>query len=110
PGSGALSPASEKRIHAFDECDELGRTVDGGLDGRFIHSEIEITGSIVLEQHLPQPQADGPVALQSIHVGSRNPAAQMAFDILNVFGLLAVDVARKVKIELVPFDLIETYH
>ena len=52
----------------------------------------------------------GPVALQRIDIGARDAAFQVALDVLQVFGRLAVDVARQVEIEVVLLDLLDADH
>ena len=94
-------------IHAGDEGGELGVLVDGGLDGRLVHGEIEVAGAVVLEQGLPELRADVPVALERIDIGGGDAALQVALDVLEVLGLLAVDVARQVEVELVLLDLLD---
>ncbi len=45
-----LPPGGEVGVHAGDEGGELGVLVDGGLDRRLLHGEIEVAGAVVLEQ------------------------------------------------------------
>ena len=102
-----LPPFGKVGVHAGDEGDELRVLVDGGLDGRLLHGEIEVAGAVVLEQRLPELRADVPVALERIDIGGGDAALQVALDVLDVLGLLAVDVAREVEVELVLLDLLE---
>ena len=97
-------------VHAGDEGGELGMLVDGGLDGRLLHGEVDVAGAAGLEQSLPELRADGPVPLQSINIGDGDAALQVALDVLQVLGRLAVDVARQVEVELVLLDLLEADH
>ena len=55
-------------VHAGDEGRELGVLVDGGLDRRLLHGEIDVAGAAFPEQGVPEPWADVPVALQGIDV------------------------------------------
>ena len=84
-----------------------GMLVDRGLDRRLVHGEIEVAGAVGLEQRLPELRADGPVALQGIDSAAGDAALQVAVDVLQVLGLLAVDVARQVEVEVVLLDLLE---
>ena len=81
PACSALSvaalvcpPVGEVGVHAGDEGGELGMLVDGGLDGRLVHGEIEVAGAVGLEQGLPELRADVPVALQGIDIGGGDAA------------------------------------
>lgn len=49
-GGVPLAPLCEQGFHAADESDELRVLVNGGLDGRLIHGEIEVAGAIVLKR------------------------------------------------------------
>ena len=72
-----------------------------------LHGEVEITGAVLLKQAVPQLWADGPVALQGIDIRGGNTALQVACYVLQIFGRLAVDVARQVEVERVLLDLRE---
>ena len=102
-----LPPGGEVGVHAGDEGGELRVPVDGGLDGRLFHGEIDVAGTVRLEQRLPELRADVPVVLEGVDIGVGNAAAQVAFDVLKVLGLLAVDVARQVEVEVVLLDLLD---
>ena len=102
--------AAKVGVHAGDEGGELRVLVDGGLDGRLLHGEIEVAGAVLLEQGVPELRADGPVALERIDIGDGDAALQVARDVLQVLGRLAVDVARQVEVELVLLDLLEADH
>ena len=110
PRGALLPPLGKHGVHACDEGDELRVLVDGGLDGGLVHGEVEVTGAIRLEQDLPELRADGPGALEGIDIVGGNTALQVPLDILEVFRRLAVDVARKVEVEIVLLDLLEGNH
>ena len=97
-------------VHAGDEGGELGMLVDGGLDRRLVHGEVEIAGTVGLEQRFAQLRADRPVRLERIDIGGGNAALQMPVDVLDILGRLAVDVARQVEVEVVLLDLLERDH
>src|SRR5665213_86767 len=110
PGRAFLPPLVEVGGHAGDEGSELGMLKDGGLDGYLLYGKIEVAGAARLEEGLPKPRADGPKARQSINVGSRYTALQVASNVLHVFGRLAIDVARQVEVELVLLDFLKANH
>ena len=72
--------------------------------------EVQIAGAVGLEQGLPELGADGPVGRQGVDVGDGDAALQVAGDVLQVLGGLAVDVARQVEVEVVPLDLLDADH
>ena len=110
PWDALLPPGGEVSVHADDEGGELGMLVDGGLDRRFLHREAEIARAELLEQGVPELRADVPVAVERIDVGLRDAAPQVALDVLQILGRLAVDVARQVEVVLVLFDLLMGDH
>ena len=65
---------------------------------------------MVLNRTCRSLRADVPVALQGIDIGDGDAALQVALDVLEVLGLLAVDVARQVEVEIVLLDLLEADH
>ena len=56
----------------------------------------------VLEQQRADRGQHLPVALERVDVALGDAAAQVGVDVLQVFGLGAVDVARQVEVEIVP--------
>src|ERR1700730_19178953 len=109
-GGTLLSPRCKVGVHLVNESRELRVLIDGGFDGRLVHRKIEEAGAVVLKEGLPEPRTDSPVTLEDANIGFGNAALQMARDVLKVFRRLAVDVARKVEIELVLVDLLEADH
>ena len=97
-------------VHGGDEGSELRVFVNGAFDVRLVHGEVEIAGAGFLEQSLPELWADGPVALEAIDIGGGDAAFQVAFDVLEVFRLLAIDVAGEVEVEFVFLDFHEGDH
>ena len=81
-----------------------------GLDGLLGDCQIKVAGTIGFEQGLPKLRANIPIRLQGIHVGAGNAALQMSLDVLNIFGLLAVDIARDVQVEFVLLDFLDADH
>src|SRR5262249_29392507 len=55
-------------------------------------------------------RADRPVTLEGIDIGDGDAAIQVTVDVLGVLGLLAVDVAREVEVEIVFLDLVDGHH
>ena len=113
-----LSPVVEQGIHVLYERDELGMLVDGRLDGLLGYGQIKEADphprTLSLrargEECLPQLRADFPVRLQGIQIGDGNPTLHMSFDVLNILGLLTVDVAGDIEVEVVLLDLIHPHH
>jgi hypothetical protein len=97
-------------VHPGNEGRELGMLVDGGLDGRFLHRKVEVAWAVVLKQSLPEIWADGPIAAERVHIPRRDAALQMSLNVLKVLGLLAVDIAQKVEVEVVLLDFLEAHH
>ena len=62
------------------------------------------------EERFTQTGADRPEAFERVDVGLRNTAAQMPVDVLRIFALEAVDVARQVEVIAVALDLFEANH
>src|ERR1035438_293935 len=93
---GALvTPCGEVGVHALNKGGELWMAVDRGFDGDLLHGQIDVATAIRLEQYLPKIRTDLPVAAESIHVPLRNATTQVAFHVLSIFCLLAVDVTRE---------------
>jgi len=84
--------------------------VDGRLNSLLFNRQIKIAGAVGLEQGCPELWANFPIGLQGIHVGAGDATLQMAFDVLNVFGLLAVDIAGDVQVEFVLLDFLYADH
>src|SRR5659263_5512 len=103
-------PVSEMHIHSCYESCKLGMLVDSGFDGCLFHGKIHITRAFLFEQGLPELRADIPVALKCIYISRGNASMQVAFDILKVLSLLAVDIAREVEVELVFLDFLQADH
>ena len=97
-------------IHAGNESGKLGMLVDGGFDGCLVHGKVQIAGAFLFKQGLPKLRTDIPVTLECINISTGNAAMQMAFDILQVLSLLAVDVAWEVEVELVLLDFLQADH
>src|SRR5258708_31167917 len=102
-----LPPGGEVGVHTRNEGSELWVPVGCGLDRRLVHGEIDVARAAGFEQHLSEIRTDFPIAAEGIHIAYRNSAAQVAFDVLKVFGLLAIDVTLQVQVELVLFDLVD---
>ena len=81
--------------------------VDGGLDGRLLHREIDVAGTIYFEQSLPQSRAYIPVLFERIHISHGDAASQVAINVLQIFGFGAVDIARQVEVEFVLLDFFQ---
>ena len=105
-----LPPSGEMLVHAGDEGGKLRVFVDRGLDRRLVHGEIEIAGAVVLEQARCAASGKRPNSVAARQHRQRDAAVQMAVDVLNVLGLLAVDVAREIEIEIVLLDLLDGDH
>ena len=101
PDGGAFLPIGKKGVHAFDKGHKLGMVVYGALDCLLRYGKIKVSGTVGFEEGLAELRADIPVGLQCINIGSRYSAAKVAFDILNIFRFLIVDIAREVEIEVV---------
>src|ERR1039458_1029354 len=97
-------------VHSRNEDGELGVPIDRGLDCRLVHGEINVAWAISLEQYLPELRAGVPVALKVVNISHWDAASQVAVNVLEVFGLLAVDIARQVEVELVLLDLLDGDH
>src|SRR5262245_51279121 len=110
PGGGSLAPIGEQSVHALYKGDELRMPEDGRFDGLLIHGQIEVAGAVLFEERPPQIGANVPVGPQRIDVRRRDAAAQMALDVLKVFRLLAVNVARDVQVVFVALDFVERNH
>ena len=96
--------------YAVDEADELRMLIDGGLDGKLYDGQIKVAGAIGFEQGLPKLRANIPIRLQGIHVGVGYSTLQVPLDVLNIFGLLTVDIARDVQVEFVLLDFLDADH
>lgn len=93
------------------ERGELGVTEDGSLDLGGFDLGMDIAGAIRIDkQVMPNRGEDVPVALQGINVPHGDAAAQVAVDVLQVFRLSTVDVARQVQVEVVGLDLGQRHH
>ena len=108
--SALFSLGGEMNVHAGDERRELRMFVDRRFDGRFLHGKIDVAGAPVLEQGVPELRADVPLPLECLDIGYGNATLQMARNVLEVFGCLVVDVARKIEVELVRLDFLEADH
>src|SRR6185369_1756020 len=108
--AATLLPVGKQGIHAADEGNELRMFIDSGLYGLLGYSQIKVAGALGLEQGLPQLRTHIPVSLQRIHVGTGDTALQVPLDVLDILGLLAVDIPRNVEVEVVLLDLLDTDH
>ena len=104
-----LTPSSKVVVHPIDEGLKLGMLVDGLFDVGFVDLEVEESLAVLLEQRLLKLGAHSPVAIEGLDVRFGDTALQVASDVLQVFGLLAVDVARQVQVEIVLFDFLKWY-
>src|SRR6266508_878212 len=109
-GGVTLSPIIKKCIHAVDEYDELRMLINGRLDGLLSHCQIEVARAVILEKRTTELWADVPVTMQRVYIRDGNSASQVAFDVLNVLGLSAVDVTGDVEIEIILLDLLKGNH
>ena len=105
-----LLPGGKVRVHAGDEGGELGVLVDRGLDRGLVHGESQVAGAAMVEQSLTELRADRPIGLEHIHITRGDTAAQVALNILKILGLLAINVARDIEVELILRDLREGDH
>ena len=105
-----LTPRSKVVVHSIDEGGELGVLVDGLFDVGLVDLEVEVSLSIFLEKRLLELRAHRPVAIEGLEVRFGDTTLKVACDVLQVFGLLAVDVARQVQVEIVLFDFLEWHH
>src|SRR6266446_9988115 len=105
-----VSPDFEVCVHTSGKSGELGVIVDCGLDCRFLHGEVEVAGAVSLEKYISKLWTHLPITSEGFHVSNRDTSAQVTFDVLEVFGLLAVDVARQVEVELVLLNLLDADH
>src|SRR5215203_1941519 len=97
-----LPPDGEMGVHAGDEGGELGVAVDGGLDGGLVHRKAKVTPALFPEQGMPELRTDIPVALERIDVSLGDAAPQVPRDVLQVFGGLAVNIARRMSPSALP--------
>ena len=110
PHGGALVPLSKEGVHALDEGDELGVGVDGALDGALRDGKIKVTGTVGGKERLAKLGTYLPVGLEAVNIATRDSAAKVALDILNILCLLVVDVAGKVEVEVVFLNLVDADH
>ena len=75
--------------------------VDAGFDGLSGYGQIYIACAVRFEKRFFKLGAYGPVALQGVYVALGYAALQVACQVLQVFGLLAVDVAWQVEVVVV---------
>ena len=101
-----LPPLHEMGLQAGDEGAELGVTVDGGLELGGLDEEVVVAGAVRLEQGGAEGGADLPILLEGIEVPCRDAAVEVAADVLDVLGLLGIDVAGQVEVEVVLLDLV----
>src|SRR5262249_42609599 len=71
---------------------------------------VQVARSSGREECLPQLRTDFPVGLKGVNIRHWNTALEVALDILNVLNLLAINVARDIKIEVVLLDLVVGDH
>lgn len=99
---GGRLPLREELPGFGGEGGELGMSEDSGFhfgDGKIKGG---VAGAVeLLEQGGAQARHDFPVVVEGIEVALRDAAAQMAVDVLQVFRLSAVDVAREIEIVVV---------
>lgn len=67
-------------------------------------------GRLTLNRVLPKLRTNTPIRLQGIHVGAGYAAFQISLNVLNVYRLLAIDIARDVQVEFVLLDLLDADH
>src|SRR5688572_22134893 len=83
------------------ECGELRVTEDGGLDVGCGDAELAVTSAGLLEQGIADARDDFPVAAEGVEIAVGYATAQVGGDVLEILGLGAVDVARKIEIVVV---------
>src|ERR1017187_8242991 len=95
-------PLREKSGGGLIEGGELRVAEDGGFDLADGHFELRVTGpAALLEKRGAHRRKNLPVAFEVINVVAGNAAAQVGVDVLQVFPLSAVDVAREVEVVVV---------
>jgi len=67
-------------------------------------------GRLTLNRVLPKLRTNIPIRLQGIHVGAGYAAFQMSLNVLNVYRLPAIDIARDVQVEFALLDLLDADH
>ena len=101
-----LPPLHEMGLQSGDEGAELGVTVDGGLELGGLDEEVVVAGAVRLEQGGAEGGADLPILVEGIEVPRGDAAVEVAADVLDVLGLLGIDVAWQVEVEVVLLDLV----
>ena len=97
-----LAPLVEQRRHLLVEGGELRMAEDGGLDLGDGQLEAGVPGPARrLKQGGAHAGKNLPIGSEGIKIPLRNATAQVPVDVLQVFGLAAVDVARQVEVVVV---------
>lgn len=104
---GFFAPLFEMRFQSGDEAGKLRVAVDQRLDLGGRGAECGVAGTGRLEEGGAEFGADVPVVVKGIDVAVGDAAEEVAADVLDVLGLLGVDVAGQVEIEVVFLDLIQ---
>ena len=104
-------------VHVRDEGCEFGMRVDRRFDYgmqskmlRHYTRNNRWTRRACTQQTALEARANIPILFQRLDIRGGDAALQVTGDILHVFGLLTVDVARQVQVELVALDLLERNH
>src|SRR5205085_1027876 len=97
-----LSPRLEAGPCCDIEINEGRMAGNRRLDVRDRRLQLDVARPIaVLEEHLPEFGERFPVVSKRINVTLRDPSVEVGVDVLHVFRLARVDVAREVQVEVV---------
>lgn len=80
------------------------------LERGFFDLQVAIAGTVIGKQRRLKLWANLPIGTQRVDIGDGDAALQMRLDVLLILGLLAVDVARQVKVIVVPSDFLVRHH
>src|SRR5690348_12472111 len=95
-------PLLEKLGYGLLKRCELGMSVDGLLDFRLLYLEFRISRSVEWSEECRLKARENlPVAVEIGDIVVRDAPSQMGVDVLEVFRLRAVNVARQVQVEIV---------
>ena len=98
-----LRPFGEAPGGGGIECGEFIMAEDGGLDVSSRDAQLAVAGAVgLLEQRRTHGGNDLPIRAERIDIVVGDAAAQMGADVLQVFRVAAVDVARQIEVVVVP--------
>ena len=100
------APLGKMSLQSGDKRGELWMAVDGGFQLRSLNQEIVVAEAVVFDQCSAEIGTDLPVIAERIQIAGGNAAVEMASDVLNIFGLLGVDIARQIQVVIVLLNLV----